>query len=422
MKIKFIKSYLSNKVNDIVEVEDVDAKALVEGGKAEEVKETAEDLATKAAEALESHVEAQVKAEVSKQLAATFKNRKASITVHDNVQDDPKKGFKSFGDFGMAVIKAGNGGEHVLKAPSGMSVATDADGGYAVPQIWVNGIFTDIKDESDLFGRTQQYPMSVGDILHIPADNTTTLGSSGLVAAWTAEGNALSPQKAVLREVTLQPYKLGVLTAVTDELARDAQALDAYVNNKAAYTVKRVLNKAIVRGVGTTQPTGILNHASAVNVERHTANAVTYFDLAKMYGRFYGDMASAVWLVNYEAFPYFVNMTSGNSNMFVPAGGATGSLFNTAFGAPIIRTDLTPALGTQGDVILTDLKQYLTAYKGGVEAAESMHLYFDKVEKALRWVFRVDGKPARAAAITPENGTRTLSPIVQLDDAVATGE
>jgi hypothetical protein len=43
-----------------------------------------------------------------------------------------------------------------------------------------------------------------------------------------------------------------------------------------------------------------------------------------------------------------------------------------------------------------------------------MHLYFDADATALRAIFRVDGGPKIAAAISPAKGSTTLSPFIHL--------
>ena len=52
--------------------------------------------------------------------------------------------------------------------------------------------------------------------------------------------------------------------------------------------------------------------------------------------------------------------------------------------------------------------------KGGVEAASSIHVKFVEDETAFRFVFRVDGQPIWASAVTPFQGSDTVSPFVAL--------
>ena len=81
----------------------------------------------------------------------------------------------------------------------------------------------------------------------------------------------------------------------------------------------------------------------------------------------------------------------------------------------MIPGEYTQTLGTQGDILLVDLSQYLLVDKGGVEAAQSMHVRFLNDEMTYRFIYRVDGQPIWNAALTPFKGTNTLSPYVTLD-------
>ena len=71
-------------------------------------------------------------------------------------------------------------------------------------------------------------------------------------------------------------------------------------------------------------------------------------------------------------------------------------------------------LGTVGDIALVDYSQYALANKGGVQAAQSIHVAFLTDEVAFRWIYRVDGSPLWNAPLTPYKGSSTLSPFVVL--------
>jgi len=62
------------------------------------------------------------------------------------------------------------------------------------------------------------------------------------------------------------------------------------------------------------------------------------------------------------------------------------------------------------------LNQYLVSTKvgGGIEAAMSMHLYFDAAEVAYRIIYRVDGKTARQTPLVIPNSTNNRSGFVAL--------
>jgi HK97 family phage major capsid protein len=98
----------------------------------------------------------------------------------------------------------------------------------------------------------------------------------------------------------------------------------------------------------------------------------------------------------------------------MPAGGISGSPFNTILGRPLIPIEQASTLGTVGDLVLADLSQYVIIEKDGLQAASSMHVRFIYDEMTFKFTMRVNGQPKLKSAITPANGTNTQSPFVAL--------
>ena len=67
---------------------------------------------------------------------------------------------------------------------------------------------------------------------------------------------------------------------------------------------------------------------------------------------------------------------------------------------------------TQG--VRTLQEQNLLVKKGGLEMAESVHVRFLYNEKTFRFMFPINGAPTWKSALTPANGSNTLSPFVSL--------
>jgi HK97 family phage major capsid protein len=86
------------------------------------------------------------------------------------------------------------------------------------------------------------------------------------------------------------------------------------------------------------------------------------------------------------------------------------------FGKPVIPIEHASAIGDVGDIMLADMSQYLLIEKGGIQAANSIHIKFDYDEVAFRVTYRVNGQPLLASPLTPYKATsgRTLSPFVTL--------
>jgi HK97 family phage major capsid protein len=429
VKIKFVKNYLSYKTGDVAEVGDESAD-LIAKGYAEEVKvnpvdEIVNDLEKRVSEVAEkvaSETAVKTVEKVSKALSA----KKSSIYVGaDAVESDPKKGFKHFGDFVTSVMKAAKGdGEAQTRlkatASGGMSVGTDADGGYAVPDIWANSIFTTSMSGPNLYDYVTKLPMSgPGSTLKIPAELFSTIGSNGFAAqskTRAQDGTSITTSKAGLREMSIDVNRLVILAPLTDDLLNDSIALGAYIEKKAGDELNYKLNSNILRG--GTVATGILGHASAVTVLRNTASRVKFADIKNMWTRRYG--RNFVWIINQEVEADLFDLSdAANRNIYFPPGGIKDSPYGTILGAPVIVSEHASSLGDEGDVVLADLSQYLTVNKGGVERATSAHLYFDTAEQAFRWTLRVGGRPGHDSVITPASGqgTKTRSPFVVLDNA-----
>ena len=65
--------------------------------------------------------------------------------------------------------------------------------------------------------------------------------------------------------------------------------------------------------------------------------------------------------------------------------------------------------------MLADFSQYKAIDKGGMQRDVSIHVRFIYDESVFRFVYRFDGQPILASAITPFKGTNTLSHFVKLD-------
>ena len=107
--------------------------------------------------------------------------------------------------------------------------------------------------------------------------------------------------------------------------------------------------------------------------------------------------------------------TSSSVPAYFPPGGVADAPYGRLKGRPVIPTQAAQTLGDEGDIMLVDLRQYMSLIKtGGMRSDVSMHLFFDYDMMAFRFILRIDGKPYLSAAIDPLNGTSTLSPFISL--------
>ena len=355
--------------------------------------------------------------------------------MKDRVEDDPKLGWTNFGDFAKGVKAASKGGSGnfdkrlLVKAPTTYAnEASGVDGGFAVPPDFVNAVRENTQAEDSLLARTDNHVTSSNNVT-IPVDSDTDWGSTGIQAASKGEGAQYSQSKPVIGEQNVRLHKITALVPVTDELLEDSSFLSTYLARKAGRKIDFEVSRQIIGGVGGGEMLGILNAPCTISVTKVTSQDATTFvakNVIAMWSRLYGPHAgNAIWLINQDVIPQLHDMslpgkddtgTSGTAygtNVYTPANGFAEAPFGMLYGRPVIPHQACSTLGAAGDVILADMKEFMTLTKsGGIKAEQSGHLYFDYDMQAFKFTLRVGGQPWWPTTIAAKNGSATYSPFV----------
>lgn len=341
------------------------------------------------------------------------------------IEDDPKRGFATFGEFCVAVKTSASRGGHVDErlrigaAPTTYgNESSGADGGFLVPTDFSQRIYGLSLEQDALLPLTDNDNVT-GNGMSFPADETTPWGSNGVRAYWEAEASQATQTKPVLGRRELRLRKLFALVPMTEELMADANTAGPYVERKASESIRYKTNDAIINGTGAGMPVGILNAVSPVVTQAketsQTADTIVAANIAKMYGRCIG-AANGVWLIHPDSYNQLITMTLGDQPIWTPpTQGMTQAPNGLLLGRPVIMTDTLKTLGDLNDVVFANFQGYKTITKaGGVSMATSMHLWFDYDVMAFRATFRVDGQPWLSSAVSPANGSITRSHFVNL--------
>ena len=342
---------------------------------------------------------------------------KAPVAVTVDEADQPF----SAKDFFMAVKNAElNHYEDPRLRPykaTGANEAVPSEGGFLVPTDIASGIHSNMWGVGRLLSLFNPIRVS-GNALTINAvDETSRADGSrlgGVQGYWLAEAARKTATKPKFRQIDLKLKKVAAFVYATDELLADASALESWIVSNVPDELRFKVEQAIVNGDGVGKPLGILQSGALVSQGRTTANLVADEDISRMWSRRYLGANDYIWLVNASVMPQLYAMTVGDMPVYMPPGGMSGAQYGSIFGRPVIETEYNPYLGTAGDVMLISPSNYAMITKGGVEAASSIHIKFDYDETAFRFVYRVDGQPLNASAITAYDGTATVSPFVAL--------
>jgi len=314
------------------------------------------------------------------------------------------------------------------KAILGASSGVPSDGGFLIQQDFASEIFKIAHDTGAIMSRTRRIPIGPNaNGLKINAIDETSRATGsrwgGVQAYWEAEGDTASATKPKFRQLNLSLNKLLAVMYATDELLADATALGAVAQQAVSEEIIYEVENSIFRGSGVGKPMGILNATATVSVTKETGQAAATLvtqNLFKMWSRMHGrSRANAAWFYNQDIEPQLwgleISVGTGGVPVYLPPGGLSQSPYSTLLGRPMIPVEYASTLGTVGDIVLADMSQYIVIDKGGVQAAESMHVQFLTDQMTYRWTYRIDGQPAWRSALTPANGTNSQSPFITLE-------
>lgn len=296
-------------------------------------------------------------------------------------------------------------------------------GGFLVPEEFRAELLQLAIEEAVVRPRAVTIPMTTLSI-RMPAIRDTTHASTvfgGIQAYWTPESGSFTQTEPTFSQVKLEAKKLMGGTRTANELIRDSIiSLEAILGTLLPQAVAYFEDDAFIAGIGGGQPLGILNADALVTVSKEggqAATSIVWENLVKMYSRMLpSSLSNAVWLVHQDTFPQLATMS-----LNVGTGGSAIWLNNgvsgppaTILGRPVIVTEKCETLGTAGDIYFADFSYYLIGDRQSFELASSQHVRFNTDETDWRFIERVDGRPWVDSALTPRNGSNTVTPFVNL--------
>ncbi len=371
-------------------------------------------------------------ADVNAEVLTMLKERSAAAPVIAVVGDDraTKQPFASLGDQLISIMRAEMAGAQtdprllgINAAATGSGAAVPSDGGFLLQPDFSGEILRRVYDLGEVLKRVRRRPIGPdADGLKINAvsESSRVTGSryGGIRVYWADEGDTVTAKKPKFRTMELYLRKLMGLWYVTDELLKDSTALQAIGEDAFSEEISFMVEDAIFRGTGSGQPLGFMNSDALISVAKEsaqTAATVNATNVVKMNARLWPrSRVNAVWFINPDVEPQLPLMTIGNQPVYLPPGGLRESVYGNLLGHPVIPVEYSPTLGAVGDIMLVDLDQYLLIDKGAAMSAWSMHVRFVNDEQTFRITYRVDGQPTWNKALTPYQGTNTLSPFVAL--------
>jgi HK97 family phage major capsid protein len=313
------------------------------------------------------------------------------------------------------------------RAILGASETVPSDGGWMVGTDDLGMIRKKMLETGQVLSRVDRRQIGSGfnGVKWLGIDETTRVDGSrsgGVQAFWAAEAETVTAKKPKMKKHSLDAEKLMAIYYATEELMEDAVALEAFALPEFTKELLFKAEDAIINGDGAGKPLGILNAAAKVAVAKETgqkAATIIQPNISKMWSRLHApSRVNAVWYINQDIEPQLdelaVVVGTGGVPIYLPAGGLSGSPFATLKGRPVIPIEYCPTLGTEGDIQLTDMSEYMFIEKGAIKQASSAHVQFLTDQTAWRFTWRLNGQSKWHSPLTPFKGTKTQSPIITL--------
>lgn len=377
-------------------------------------------------------------AEVSKSLASpNYGGRDKIFAEVKDPKEEGRYGFRNLGEQLKHIQIACKSGLHTVdkrleavnainKGIQGQSESIGSDGGFLLAPTFVSKIYEIMHEQQNLLDMVDKHDISGPSVVINANDETSRATGSrfgGVQSYWVGEGDSITKSKPKWRQIRMSPHKLASVYYTTDELLADGgQMLSTAASRYCAEDMVFMTNDAIINGTGVDKPMGILTSASCISVSAEAGQAtktVLSQNIIKMWARLHASSRSrSEWWMNQEVEAQIPQMTLGTAGAqlltYMPPGGLSGKPYATMLGRPIRVLEQCPGLGTQGDIMLVDPKQYLACTRGTIQSAMSIHVEFLTDQTAFRFTFRVDGQPWWTKALTPYKGTNTQSPFISL--------
>ena len=322
--------------------------------------------------------------------------------------------FQNFGEYVRAVVEARHDrpDPRLSRAPTGAGETSPTAGGFLVPEAFSDVILTTLyEDRTSILSYLQRFNIPEGsNTLRVPGVDETSRANGyrwgGVLADFVDEGTVEAPEFPRYKSTQFAAEKLIGYVVLTNELMADVENLDTFLRRAIADELRYKLEQYILSsaGTGAGRPLSVLNSPALVTVAKTSAQAsgtLTELNLRTMlYALPAPSRRRAIWAASESAMELVENFEAVTR----PASGSTNpDDLPRIKGRPVIETDVLPAVGTPGDVLLIDPAWYGFASKP-MASALSAHVLFTSDQAVLRVTWRCDGRPLVSAPIAATDG------------------
>ena len=191
-----------------------------------------------------------------------------------------------------------------------LSIGTDSEGGYLVPDEYERKLVEALQDEVFFRSLATVIRTSSGD-RKIPI--VTSRGE----AAWIDEGGQFPESEDSFGQTSIGAYKLATMIKVSDELLNDSVFnIEAYISREFGRRIGAKEEEAFFIGDGKGKPTGLFSATGGADTGVTAANtSITFDDGMDLYYSLRAPYRNkATWLLNDSTVKAIRKLKDGNGN------------------------------------------------------------------------------------------------------------
>ena len=280
---------------------------------------------------------------------------------------------------------------HYVDVTNSLSVGTDAEGGYLVPDEYERTLVAALLEENFFRGLARIINTSSGD-RKIPV--VTGHGE----AAWMDENGLYPESDEKFGQISIGAYKLGTAIKVSDELLNDsAFNVESYIASEFARRIGTKEEEAFFVGDGTSKPKGVFLDAQ---LGTSAKGSISFDDMMDLYHSLRTPYRrKAVWILNDTTVKALRKLKDNNGNYIWQPSVQVGQP-DMILNRPYYTSSFVPDLTVGNKVIaFGDFSYYWIADRQGRSFKRLNELYAATGQVGFLASQRVDGRLVLAEAV-----------------------
>ena len=270
-----------------------------------------------------------------------------------------------------------------------LSVGTDANGGYLVPDEYEKRLVDALKDEN--FFRSLATVIQTQSGTH-----TIPVVASHGTASWMEENGLYPESDDTFDQISLSAYKLGTAIKVSEELMNDSVFdLESYISAEFARRIGAAEEEAFLTGDGSKKPEGVFTKVKATPgaTTEVTGTTITFDNIMDVFHSLRSVYRNkAIWILNDATIKALRKIKDTNGNyIWQPSvvAGQPDTILNRPYRTSIYAPEL--AAGNV-PILFGDFSYYWIADRQGRSFKRLSELYAANGQIGFLASERVDGK------------------------------